>query len=67
MNKTAFPPFRNLFSRTVVLAQEDIDTDQIVPARFMATIDRTGMGNALFHDWRFGKDAPPGGHLLDRA
>ena len=49
-----------------MLAQQDIDTDQIVPARFMATIDRAGMGDALFHDWRFGENAPSGGHHLDQ-
>lgn len=40
-------------SRTVVLAQSDIDTDQIVPARFLTTTTRKGLGQALFADWRY--------------
>jgi 3-isopropylmalate/(R)-2-methylmalate dehydratase small subunit len=40
-------------SRTVVLPQADIDTDQIVPARFLTTTTRKGLGKALFADWRF--------------
>jgi 3-isopropylmalate/(R)-2-methylmalate dehydratase small subunit len=40
-------------SRTVVLAQSDIDTDQIVPARFLTTTTRKGLGKALFADWRY--------------
>lgn len=42
-------------SRTVVLPQSDIDTDQIVPARFLTTITRKGLGQALFADWRYDK------------
>jgi 3-isopropylmalate/(R)-2-methylmalate dehydratase small subunit len=40
-------------SRTLVMAQADIDTDQIVPARFLTTTSRKGLGNALFADWRY--------------
>ncbi len=40
-------------SRTVVLPQSDIDTDQILPARFLTTTTRAGMGDALFADWRY--------------
>jgi 3-isopropylmalate/(R)-2-methylmalate dehydratase small subunit len=40
-------------SRTVVLPISDVDTDQIVPARFLTTTTRKGMGKALFADWRF--------------
>lgn len=39
-------------SRTVVLPQADIDTDRIVPARFLTTTSREGLGRALFADWR---------------
>ena len=39
-------------SRTVVMPQSDIDTDQIVPARFLTTTTRKGLGKALFADWR---------------
>ena len=54
-------------SRTVVIAQSDIDTDQIIPARFLTTTTRKGLGKALFADWRYdatGKPRP--GFLLNR-
>jgi 3-isopropylmalate/(R)-2-methylmalate dehydratase small subunit len=46
-------------SRTVVLPQADIDTDQIVPARFLTTTTRTGLGKALFADWRYDRSGTP--------
>lgn len=39
-------------SRTVVLPLDDLDTDQVVPARFLTATDRSGLGAALFHDLR---------------
>ncbi len=42
-----------LTSRTVVLPIRDIDTDQIIPARFLTTTSREGLGDALFHDLRY--------------
>lgn len=45
-----------LHSRTVVLAVRDIDTDQIIPARFLTTTTRDGLGEALFHDLRYDQD-----------
>lgn len=42
-----------LKSRTVVLPGSDIDTDQIIPARFLTTTTREGLGESLFHDWRY--------------
>lgn len=47
------PGVRVIRSRTVVLPASDIDTDQIVPARFLTTTSREGLGRALFADWRY--------------
>jgi 3-isopropylmalate/(R)-2-methylmalate dehydratase small subunit len=46
-------------SRTVVLPESDIDTDQIFPARFLTTIEGGGFGRALFADWRFDRNGDP--------
>jgi 3-isopropylmalate/(R)-2-methylmalate dehydratase small subunit len=45
--------FNKISSRTVVLAATDVDTDQIIPARFLTTTSRDGLGSKLFFDWRF--------------
>lgn len=47
---------RHLTSATVVMPATDIDTDQIIPARFLTTTTREGLGANLFHDWRFASD-----------
>ncbi len=46
-------PFRTLTSRTIVLPQASIDTDQIIPARFLTTTTRQGLGRHAFQDWRY--------------
>jgi len=46
-------PFRTLESKTVVLPNENIDTDQIIPARFLKGTDRRGLGAGLFAAWRY--------------
>ncbi|HEX5396937.1 MAG TPA: 3-isopropylmalate dehydratase small subunit [Candidatus Limnocylindria bacterium] len=46
-------PFRRIESAVVPLVRDDIDTDQIIPARFLKAVGRDGMGAALFADWRY--------------
>jgi 3-isopropylmalate/(R)-2-methylmalate dehydratase small subunit len=45
--------FRRFASTLAVLPNENIDTDQIIPARFLTTTERAGLGRACFADWRF--------------
>ena len=48
--------FIQLTSRAIPLATENIDTDQIIPARFLKATDKLGFGDNLFKDWRYHKD-----------
>ena len=52
-------PVKRIHSKTVVIAAENIDTDQIIPARFLTTTTKEGLGRQLFADWRYGKDGAP--------
>ncbi|MGD8341819.1 MAG: 3-isopropylmalate dehydratase small subunit [Gammaproteobacteria bacterium] len=52
-------PLIKIESKTVVMPQDDIDTDQIIPARFLTTTTKTGLGEKLFNDWRYDKDGSP--------
>ncbi|MFZ5818880.1 MAG: 3-isopropylmalate dehydratase small subunit [Chloroflexota bacterium] len=51
--------FTTLTSRMLPLPVENIDTDQIIPARFLKATDKNGMGEALFSDWRYNPDGSP--------
>lgn len=51
--------FTTLISRAVPLPIENIDTDQIIPARFLKATTREGFGENLFRDWRYEKDDTP--------
>ncbi len=61
-------PFSVFTSRVVPLPAENVDTDQIVPARYLKVTDKAGLAEALFRDWRFEEDGllkdPP--FILDR-
>ncbi len=60
-------PFVTLHSTGVVLPLENVDTDQIIPARFLKTTDRLGLGNNLFADWRYDAvGAPKAEFVLNR-
>lgn len=51
--------FTKLTSCVVALPVNDIDTDQIIPARFLKATDKKGMGDNLFADWRYNADGSP--------
>jgi 3-isopropylmalate/(R)-2-methylmalate dehydratase small subunit len=51
--------FTSITSRVVPLPVNDIDTDQIIPARFLKATDKNGMGENLFADWRYNSDGSP--------
>jgi len=53
---SAIEPLKTLTSRTLVLTQANIDTDQIIPARFLTTTSREGLGTKAFYDWRYESD-----------
>ena len=46
-------------SSYVTMPRENVDTDQIIPARFLTTTDRVGLGPHAFHDWRYSADGSP--------
>ncbi|HEX5829166.1 MAG TPA: 3-isopropylmalate dehydratase small subunit [Candidatus Limnocylindrales bacterium] len=48
--------FRSFASTAVPIRAENVDTDQIVPARYLKVTDKNGLADALFHDWRYNED-----------
>lgn len=53
------PKFTTLTSRVIPLPASNIDTDQIIPARFLKVTDKAGLGANLFADWRYRADGSP--------
>lgn len=51
--------FTTLTSPVVCLPVDNVDTDQIIPARFLKTTDKSGLGASLFADWRYRQDGSP--------
>ncbi|HET9992309.1 MAG TPA: 3-isopropylmalate dehydratase small subunit [Kofleriaceae bacterium] len=54
------PRFTQLAARAVVMLDTDVDTDQIIPARYLKGTDKAGLADALFADWRARPDCPIG-------
>lgn len=57
----SFEPFTVLNSQVFALDRRDVDTDQIIPARFLTTTSRDGLGDGAFYDWRFDENGAPRG------
>jgi 3-isopropylmalate/(R)-2-methylmalate dehydratase small subunit len=58
--------FKTITSTAVPLPDENIDTDQIIPARYLKATDREGFGDNLFRDWRYDdNDRPKEGFVLN--
>lgn len=55
----AIEKFLKIVSPAVPLPIENVDTDQIIPARFLKAVERKGFGDNLFRDWRYRKDGTP--------
>ncbi len=65
---TTREPFATVTSAVVPFPRNDIDTDQIIPARFLKTVNRAGLGDQLFCDWRYLPDGTPNpDFILNRA
>ena len=59
---------RRVTSHLILLLERDVDTDQIIPARFLKVTDKQGLGQHLFQDWRFLADGSPNsGFVLNQA
>ncbi|MBA3075098.1 MAG: 3-isopropylmalate dehydratase small subunit [Anaerolineae bacterium] len=52
-------PIKTITSRAISLPMDDIDTDQIIPARFLKVTDKAGLAANLFSDWRYNADGSP--------
>jgi len=52
-------PFSTFSSAIIPLPAENVDTDQIIPARFLKTTQKSGLADALFYDWRYDADGQP--------
>jgi 3-isopropylmalate/(R)-2-methylmalate dehydratase small subunit len=52
-------PLRTITSKSIGWSRSNIDTDQIIPARFLSTTERAGLGRFAFNDWRYREDGSP--------
>lgn len=60
----AYDKFNILKSSAVPMPIENVDTDQIIPARFLKATERKGFGDNLFRDWRYNTDGTPKEHFV---
>ena len=60
-----FKPLTTVTSKTLVLPAANIDTDQIIPARFLTVTSRDGLGKHAFNDWRYHDDGNETDHILN--
>jgi len=67
MKERTYEKFSKIVSTAVPLQVENVDTDQIIPARFLKAVERKGFGDNLFRDWKYNKDGSlkPGFPLND--
>ena len=63
----SFPPFNILCSQTLILPDNNIDTDQIIPARFLTITTKSGLGQYAFYDWRYDSAGQPLKHILNTS
>ncbi len=59
-------PINTFSSRILVLTEANIDTDQIIPARFLTTTTKVGLGKVAFNDWRYTADGSEKPHILNQ-
>jgi 3-isopropylmalate/(R)-2-methylmalate dehydratase small subunit len=64
VGKTHMKPFRVHRGRVAPLDRVNVDTDQIIPKQFLKRIEKTGFGQFLFYDWRFGADGKKTGDFV---
>jgi 3-isopropylmalate/(R)-2-methylmalate dehydratase small subunit len=57
-------PFESFTSRVIPFPADNVDTDQIIPARFLKTTEKAGLAGALFNDWRYLADGAPNPDFL---
>ena len=58
-NQILMKPFTTLTSNIIPLPNRNVDTDQIIPARYLKVTDKAGLADGLFHDWRYLVDGSP--------
>jgi len=57
-------PFTTLTSKIIPLSQRNVDTDQIIPARYLKVTDKAGLAEGLFYDWRYLEDGTPNSQFI---